>query len=314
VVDAFLGWLAGAPDHFFAWVHVYDPHASYEPPAGFSLGFPGRLYDGEIAYVDAQLGRLIEALGRRFDPAGTLIVVTLDHGESLGEHGEQGHSFSVYDATQRVPMIWNGSGFHGGRAVPDVVRLTDVAPTLLAMAGAKPLAETNGRDLCVVARGGESLQPAHSETLATHFDYGWSALFSIRTEQWRYIHAPQPELYDVHADPSELRNLVSEKPDVARELDAWIEARRTSARPLDARGGLSTDARACKYSAMSPEPPMRRTPISPVPIRRNAWRCCRRSSAPTPSARPGAGPKPKRCSRRSRRVARCSARFAAASR
>ena len=244
VVDAFLGWLADAPDHFFAWVHVYDPHADYDPPAGFSLGFSERLYDGEIAYVDAQLGRLFEGLGRRFDPAGTLIIVTADHGESLGEHGESAHSYSLYDATQRVPMIWNGPGFRGGRVVPDVVRLADVAPTLLATVGAAPFAETNGRDLRGVARGGAASEPAYSETLATHFDYGWSALFSVRNEQWRYIRAPQPELYDVNGDPGERHNVVAEKPDVARELDAWIEARRASGRPLAARGGLSTDERA----------------------------------------------------------------------
>ncbi len=244
VVDAFLGWLAGAPDHFFAWVHVYDPHSDYDPPAGFSLGFSERLYDGEIAYVDAQLGRLLEALGRRFDPAGTLIIVTADHGESLGEHGESSHSYSLYDATQRVPMIWNGPGFRGGRAVPDIVRLADVAPTLLATLGAAPFAETNGRDLRAVARGVESAEPAYSETLATHYDYGWSALFSVRNAQWRYIRAPQPELYDVHTDPGELHNVVAEEPEVARELDAWVEARRTSARPLDARGDLSADERA----------------------------------------------------------------------
>ena len=243
VVDAFLAWLEGAPENFFAWIHVYDPHATYDPPAGFSLGFAAQPYDGEIAYVDAQIGRVIEALGRRFDPAGTLVIVTSDHGESLGEHGEPTHSYSLYDATQRVPMIWNGPGFRGGRAVPDVVRLADVAPTLLAMLGAAPLAEAQGRDLRVVARGGAAPEPAYSETLATHFDYGWSALFSVRNEQWRYIRAPQPELYDVRSDPGERRNIVTDKPDVAAELDAWIEARRTSARPLAARGGLSNDER-----------------------------------------------------------------------
>lgn len=92
VVDAFLGWLESAPDRFFAWVHVYDPHADYDPPAGFSLGFAGRPYDGEIAFVDSQLGRLFAALDARFDPADTLVVVTSDHGEALGEHGEPTHS------------------------------------------------------------------------------------------------------------------------------------------------------------------------------------------------------------------------------
>ena len=191
VVDAFLGWLAGAPDHFFAWVVGSPIHMpATTPPAGFSLGSPERLSEGE----------------------------------SLAEHGETTHCYSLYDATQRVPMIWNGPGFRDGRAVPDVVRLADVAPTLLVMLGAAPLAETNGRDLRVVARGGEFSEPAYPETLATHFNYGWSALFSVRNEQWRYIRAAQPELYDLQTDRGELRNVVAEKPDVARELDAWIGA------------------------------------------------------------------------------------------
>lgn len=244
VVDAFLAWLPSAPDRFFAWVHVYDPHSSYDPPAGFSLGFPGRLYDGEIAYVDAQLARLLDALGKRFDPAGTLVVVTADHGESLGEHGEPTHSYSLYEATQRIPLIWSGPGFRGGATVPDVVRLADVAPTLLASVGAEPFADASGRDLHAVVRGGAKPEPAYSETLATHLDYGWNALFSVRDERWRYVQAPQPELFDVQADPRELRNLVAEQPDVAREREAWIAARRASAKPLGAGTELSADERA----------------------------------------------------------------------
>lgn len=244
VVDAFLAWLPTAPDRFFAWVHVYDPHSSYDPPAGFSLGFPGRLYDGEIAYVDAQLARLLDALGKRFDPAGTLVVVTADHGESLGEHGEPTHSYSLYEGTQRIPLIWSGPGFRGGATVPDVVRLADIAPTLLASVGAEPFVAASGRDLHDVVRGGARAEPAYSETLATHFDYGWSALFAVRDGRWRYVQAPEPELYDLQADPRELRNLAAEQPDVARERAAWIAARRAAARPLGESAELSADERA----------------------------------------------------------------------
>ncbi|HVN40349.1 MAG TPA: sulfatase, partial [Myxococcota bacterium] len=139
VTDAFQRWLAAAPPRFFVWLHYYDAHASYDPPEGFKLSFPYDLYSGEIAYVDAQLGRALEALSARFDPAGTLVLVTSDHGESLGEHGELSHSYGVYEATQRVPLVARGPGFTGGRVAHELARLADVTPTLLAEAGAEPI-------------------------------------------------------------------------------------------------------------------------------------------------------------------------------
>src|SRR5262249_25771573 len=147
VTDAFLRWLASAPPRFFAWLHFYDAHASYDPPEGFKLSFPNDLYSGEIAYVDAELGRALEGLSARFDPRGTLVLVTSDHGESLGEHGELSHSYGVYEATQRVPLIVHGPGWARGRVVGQSARLADVAPTLLAQADAAPLEGASGRDL-----------------------------------------------------------------------------------------------------------------------------------------------------------------------
>lgn len=244
VVDAFLGWLDTAPDRFFAWVHVYDPHAAYDPPAGFSLGFADRPYDGEIAFVDSQLGRLLEALDARFDPADTLVVVTADHGESLGEHGEPTHSHSLYEATQRIPMLWRGPGFRGGRALGDVVRLADVAPTILAALGQEPFPESSGRDLAPLLRGDAPPARAYAETLATHLDYAWSALFSVRDMRWTYIRAPEPELYDLETDPHERRNVAAERPEIARELDAWLAERIANARPLGAATALSAEERA----------------------------------------------------------------------
>jgi arylsulfatase A-like enzyme/tetratricopeptide (TPR) repeat protein len=238
VVDSFLAWLEQAPDRFFAWVHVYDPHADYDPPAGFSLGFAGRLYDGEIAYVDAQLARLLERLDARFPRAGTLVVVTADHGEALGEHGESTHSYSLYDATQRVPLILAGPGFRGGRAVGGVARLADVAPTLAAAVGAE-LPGATGRDLAKALPDTR----AYAETVATHLDHGWSALFSARDARWRYVHAPEPELYDLASDPRERRNVVAEQAAVASDFASWIERRRAAARPIAIAGALSGDER-----------------------------------------------------------------------
>jgi arylsulfatase A-like enzyme/Tfp pilus assembly protein PilF len=243
VVDAFLAWLERAPERFFAFVHVYDPHADYDPPPGFSLGFP-HPYDGEIAFVDAQLGRLLAALFARWPREQTLVVVTSDHGDALGEHGEPTHSYTLYDATQRVPLIIAGPGFAAGRVVPDVVRTADVAPTILAAVGAEPLADADGRALAEVVRGGAPERRGYSETLATHLDHGWSALFAVRDARWRYVAAPRPELYDLAADPRERRNVVTEHPDVAAERAAWLAERRARRSEQGEAQVLSADERA----------------------------------------------------------------------
>ena len=114
---------------WFAWVHYFDPHAPYAPPPPFATRFADRLYDGEVAFVDAQIGRLLGRLERSGDLARTLIVVTADHGESFGEHGEETHGVFVYDATLRVPFIVAGPGIHGGRSSAVVARSIDVVPT-----------------------------------------------------------------------------------------------------------------------------------------------------------------------------------------
>jgi arylsulfatase A-like enzyme/Tfp pilus assembly protein PilF len=233
VVDAALGWLAAAPARFFLWVHLYDPHAEYRPPPGFASAFPNRPYDGEIAFADAQVGRLLAAVDERFPDGRTLVVVTADHGESLGEHGEATHSHLVYDATQHVPLLVKGPGLPPGRVVDGVVALRDVAPTIVELAGAPPLAGATGRSLAAAARGA-TLEPrsAHVETLATQLDWGWSPLLGVRSAGFKYIRAPRAELYDLAADPGETRNLLPGEPERAAALDAELEARLASARPV----------------------------------------------------------------------------------
>ncbi len=233
VVDAALGWLGSAPERFFLWVHFYDPHSEHRPPPGFASAFPGRPYDGEIAFVDAQLGRLLTALGERFPDGRTLVVVTADHGEGLGEHGEATHSHLVYDATQHVPLVMNGPGLRAGRVVEGVVALRDVAPTLLDLAGAPPLPGATGRSLAAAARG-RALEPrpAHVETLATQLDWGWSPLLGVRSDGFKYIRAPRSELYDLAADPGETRNLVAAEAERAAALDGELDRRLASARPV----------------------------------------------------------------------------------
>jgi hypothetical protein len=225
-VDAALAWLARAPDRFFLWVHFYDPHARYRPPPGFAAAFAERPYAGEIAYVDSQLGRLLAALDARFPASGTLLAVTSDHGESLGEHGERTHAYTLYDATQRVPLLLRGPRLPAGRVVSAQVRLVDVAPTLLALSGAEPFAEADGRDLLPLVDGDETAgREAYAETVATYLDHDWSPLFALRTAAFKYIRAPRPELYDLGSDPGERRNLAPDRPDAVVELDAELAAR-----------------------------------------------------------------------------------------
>jgi tetratricopeptide (TPR) repeat protein len=231
VIDAALAWLANAPDRFFLFVHLYDPHAEYQPPPGFAAAFPGNPYAGEIAFVDQQIGRLIEALDTLDAGSRTLIVVTADHGDSLGEHGEATHSHFVYDSTQRVPLLMRGAGLPAGRVVPGVVALRDVAPTVLDLLGLDPLPGTEERS---VLRRIHKQRPesgiAYLETLSTQFDWDMSPLLGLRGEDWKYVRAPAAELYDLRGDPGETRNLAQERPERVRELDAMLERRLEGAR------------------------------------------------------------------------------------
>ena len=231
-VDAALAWLPQAPERFFLWVHLYDPHAEYEPPAPWSERFEGRPYDGEIAFADAQLGRLRTAVAERW-PAGTLWWVTADHGESLGEHGEKTHSFGVYEATQHVPLLAAGPGVPHGKRVTGVVALADVAPTALELAGLAPLPGATGASVAAAVRGEGAVtrRAAWVETLATQLDMGWSPLFGVRTARNKYVRAPEPELYDLAADPHELANRASAEPALVAELDGLV-AQEVAGRPV----------------------------------------------------------------------------------
>jgi len=236
VVDRAVAWVETAPERFFLWVHFYDPHADYAPPPGFASAFASDPYAGEIAFVDAQLGRLLAALAERGPVEETLLVVTSDHGESLGEHGESTHAYTLYDATQRVPLLMRGSGLPQGRVVRDLVGLVDVAPTLLALVGAPPLEATDGVDLATAIKGRASAdRRIYSETMATFLDYAWSPLWAVRTAHHRYVRAPRAELYDLRDDIGEERNLASDRPKLAAELEAWLSSRARVAPATGAR-------------------------------------------------------------------------------
>jgi tetratricopeptide (TPR) repeat protein len=170
------------------------------------------------------LGQLLDGLRERGEFERTLVVVTADHGESMGEHDELTHSYSIYDATQHVPLVMSGPRVPAGRVVDGVVRTADIAPTLLARLGLTPMAGVDGADLSPLwAEGEASDRIAYVESMATHIDNGWSPLHGLRTPQHLYIRAPRPELYRVIDDAEQKRNLLSSATRASTERAAALE-------------------------------------------------------------------------------------------
>jgi choline-sulfatase len=242
VVDEALAWLsAHRQDRFFLWVHLFEPHAPYGNPADPAQAGrpPIARYDDDIAEADAQMGRLVDALGDL--RSQTLIVVAGDHGEAFGEHGEISHSLFTYDTTLRVPLVFSGGNIATLGAIPDAVSLVDVAPTIASLADlgrfdadgvvilppfAKAAAGKPTSDLPPSPQSGFSAaseRSLYAESFAPLLDFGWSPLRTIRKGGWKYVAAPKPELYDLDHDPGETRNLVATEParvaDLAREVD-----------------------------------------------------------------------------------------------
>jgi arylsulfatase A-like enzyme/Flp pilus assembly protein TadD len=232
---AALRWLDGlrASDPWFLWVHYFDPHAPYEPPKEMAERVPGRPYDGEVAFVDAQLGALLRRVEHSGGAAGTIVLVTADHGESLGEHGEETHGVFVYDATLRVPFILAGPALAGGRVAATVARGIDVAPTLLDLAGLPTPDGVEGRSLRPAAEGREMAdEPAYAESLFAALHLGWAPLHAWRTERWKLVEAPRPELYDLEADSGESKDLAATRPEVVESLRRPLQTALAAARPM----------------------------------------------------------------------------------
>jgi arylsulfatase A-like enzyme/Flp pilus assembly protein TadD len=210
VTSPFLRWLAAHEDRpFFAFVHFFDVH----------LPRPGG-YDAAVSRVDESLGEIDAFLRRRGLLETTAIILTADHGESLGKHDEAGHGFFVYDSSLQVPLIFRPPGSHGKRGVriDDAVSLADVTPTILDTLGAEIPASVDGRSLRPLLRGDRLAEPElYAECFVPELHFRWSPLESLRFGEYKYIEAPRPELYDVAKDPGELRNLCAERPALAEE-------------------------------------------------------------------------------------------------
>jgi arylsulfatase A-like enzyme/thioredoxin-like negative regulator of GroEL len=211
---------------FFIWVHLYDPHAPYDPPPPFNTKFKVG-YDGEVAYADASLGKLFDYLRQRGLYDRALITIMSDHGESLGAHGESMHGIFLYDETIRVPLIFKLPGqLLAGRRVSSQVRLVDVAPTLLNMLNL-PLPRTfQGESLVARMKSAQKPGPdlpAYAETDYPHRAFGWSALRSMRTGKYLFVRAPKRELYDQNHDSAAEHNLTATSPAVSDTLQAQLD-------------------------------------------------------------------------------------------
>lgn len=260
VVERALAWLGeGGPGPFFLWVHLFDAHAPYAPPEPWRTRFAGAPYDGEVAEVDAQVGRLLAALadsGRRRD---TVVALVGDHGEALGEHGEPTHGLLLYEPTLAVPwLIAAPAGLAPGGVVRTPVGLADVAPTLAALVGHPWTgARLDGRDLSAALAAAR--EPAAADLYAeTEYPaiFGWSPLAALRRGDRKWIAAPRPELYALAADPGETRNLAAEERRTGAELDRALEAVRAESRAVEpAAGDAETRARLAALGYLSATPP-----------------------------------------------------------
>lgn len=235
VTRSAVSWLeSNAKAPFFAWVHYYDAHDPYQPPEGFrDFKDP---YDGEISFVDAQVGQLTVALARLGKLENTIVVVVADHGEAFGEHGELGHGLLVYDTTMRVPMIFAGPApIRAGVVVHEPAGLVDVHPTLLALLSWPGTSKLEGRSLAPALQGGAL--PGATLQLESEHPYryfGWSPLYGVLSGPWKYIRAPEEELFNLVDDPGETKNLGAEQEEVRARLARTLAEMRASAVKRDA--------------------------------------------------------------------------------
>jgi len=239
-------WISNRPSPWSVWVHLFDAHAPYDPPPPFAQRYADRPYAGEVAYVDNEVGRLIGSLVARGVFDSSLVVIAGDHGEALGEHGEETHGILLYEATTRVPLLIHLPGQTEGVRHPWPVGLVDVAPTIRDLVGIDTRGD--GVSMLPILRGAEAGaadRTLYLESLEGYLRNGWAPLFAAVRGPMKVIQAPRPELYDLASDPNELRDLAVERPETLADLDRRLTAIRAADESFDGETiVLDTDQQA----------------------------------------------------------------------
>jgi len=243
---------------WFAWVHLFDPHAPYRAPEQHAAN----PYDNEVAFVDEQIGRLFDRLREAGQMDRTLIVVLADHGESLGDHGEATHGLFAYDATLKIPLIFAGPPIRPGVSDAAVAQ-ADVLPTVLELLGVHLPARLDGHSMLAAFSGARvAPHPIYFEALDAYLTRNWAPLTGVVDDGWKYIRLPEAELYDLSHDPGELHNLAGRDPGRAAALEHRLADWSPPAAALAASGSSSIDPdaaarlRSLGYaSGQAPRPP-----------------------------------------------------------
>jgi choline-sulfatase len=239
---AAINWLSTHVDpKVFMFVHFYEPHRPYEPPDRFKDLAP---YDGEIAAADEAVGTIIAELKRREWYDSATIALIADHGEGLGDHGEEEHGLFLYEPTIHVPFIIKTAGEKGaGLRVSAPVQHIDLLPTFARIAGFAVPAGLRGRDLTPLWHSGTLVpQGIYSEAMMSRYHFGWSELTSLTDERYKFIRAPKPELYDLERDRAEAQNLVADRAEVASAMRSGLESL-IAGRGVDAPSSVSNEDR-----------------------------------------------------------------------
>ena len=251
VVDRVLPWLEAAKEsRFFAWIHLYDPHTPYRPPEPFLSRYKGHPYNGEIAFTDSQVGRVIAQLRSLGVYDRTVVAIMGDHGESLGDHGESTHGFFIYNSVTHVPFVIRAPySLMQGRHVADPVRSVDVMPTVLDLLGVPTPKEVTGASLVPLMTGSASELnlDAYSEAMYPLHHYGWSDIRALRAGRYKVIDAPRPELYDVDQDPKEATNLYEQRRSLGDGMIAQLRVQEKNFQKTEASlpaGDVDPEARA----------------------------------------------------------------------
>jgi len=229
---------------FFLWLHLYDPHDPYTPPEPYASQYRGHPYQGEVAFADSLIGDFRKALEERADFDRSLVILTADHGEGLGDHGEQFHGYFVYDTTVHVPLIIRFPRAAGrGEVISHVVSHVDLMPTVLEATGLPIPPDAQGASLLPLIGGGEltSQREVYTESFYPLLHYGWSPLRSLRTDRYKLIVAPRPELYDFIEDRKESHNLFTADPQEAAELEARMQKLRREMERDTPSAGAATE-------------------------------------------------------------------------